>query len=121
MLTVWQIPHFMAIAWLYRDDYERGGFPMLSVVDKNGNRVARWSLINTCILLPISLLPIILGYCQWIYGVFAIIFGLWFLKHTIAFVNPEDRNASAKKLFLNSIIYLPAVLFSLVIDRWILG
>tara|TARA_B110000037_G_scaffold188317_1_gene219655 strand:+ start:2085 stop:2975 length:891 start_codon:yes stop_codon:yes gene_type:complete len=121
ILTIWQLPHFMAIAWLYREDYERGGFPMLSVIDKGGNRVARWALVNTCILLPISLLPVLLGYCQWIYGITAIVFGLWFLKHSVAFMNPEDRNASAKKLFINSIIYLPAVLFSLVIDRWILS
>lgn len=121
ILAVWQIPHFMAIAWLYRNDYEKGDFPMLSVIDKKGNRVARWALINTCILLPISSLPVILGYCQWIYGATAIVFGLWFLKHSIAFMKPDDRNASAKRLFFNSIIYLPAVLFSLVIDRWILA
>jgi heme o synthase len=121
ILAVWQIPHFMAIAWLYRADYQKGDFPMLSVIDKGGNRVARWALINTCILLPISLLPVFLGYCQWIYGATAIVFGLWFLRKTIAFMKPDDRRASARRLFINSIIYLPAVLFSLVIDRWILG
>ncbi len=121
ILAVWQIPHFMAIAWMYRSDYERGGFPMLSVIDKEGNRVARWALVNTCLLLLVTALPCLFGYCQWIYGVTAIGFGFWFLKRTIAFMKPEDRDASAKRLFFNSIIYLPAVLFSLVIDRWILG
>jgi len=121
ILAIWQIPHFMAIAWLYRDDYRKGGFPMLSVIDQGGNRVARWALINTIALIPVSLLPVFLGYCQWIYGVVATVFGLWFLKHAVAFTRQEGRDASAKSLFLNSILYLPAVLFSLVIDRWIQG
>ncbi len=121
ILTLWQIPHFMAIAWLYRDDYEKGGFPMLSVVDKSGDRVARWALINTLALIPISLLPVALGHCHWIYGSVALVFGLWFLQRSVAFTRKENRETTAKSLFVNSIIYLPAVLFSLVIDRWILG
>lgn len=121
ILAIWQIPHFMAIAWLYRDDYKKGGFPMLSVIDQGGNRVARWAVINTIALIPVSLLPVFLGYCQWIYGVVATLFGLWFLKYALAFRRAENRDASAKSLFLNSILYLPAVLFSLVIDRWVQG
>lgn len=121
ILAIWQIPHFMAIAWLYRDDYQRGGFPMLSVIDQSGNRVARWALANTIALIPLSLAPCFLGYCQWIYGSVASIFGVWFLIRAIAFTRIENRDIAAKKLFLNSILYLPAVFFSLVIDRWILG
>ena len=121
ILAVWQIPHFMAIAWLYRNDYEKGGFPMLSVVDRSGNRVARWAVINTYLLLIVSALPVYFGLSQWIYGATALVFGLWFLKHALAFNKGEDREQSARRLFFNSIIYLPAVLFSLVIDRWILG
>jgi len=121
ILAIWQIPHFMAIAWLYRDDYKKGGFPMLSVIDQGGDRVARWAVINTVALIPVSLLPVFLGYCQWIYGIVATLFGLWFLKHALAFTRSENREATAKSLFLNSILYLPAVLFSLVIDRWIQG
>ncbi len=121
ILAIWQIPHFMAIAWLYRDDYQRGGFPMLSVLDQSGNRVARWALANTIALIPMSLAPFFLGYCQWIYGAVATLFGIWFLIRAIAFTGSQNREVSAKRLFLNSILYLPAVFFSLVIDRWILG
>ena len=119
ILAVWQIPHFMVIAWLYREDYEKGGFPMLSVVDPTGHRVARWALINTVLLLAVSLLPVLLGFCQWIYGVTAVVFGLWFLRHAIDFMRTDDRDTSAKRLFYNSIVYLPTVLVSLVIDRWV--
>ena len=121
ILAIWQIPHFMAIAWLYRDDYKKGGFPMLSVIDQGGNRVAHWAVINAIVLIPVSLLPVFLGYCQWIYGIVATIFGLWLLKHSLAFTRSENREVTAKSLFLNSILYLPAVLLSLVIDRWIHG
>ena len=121
ILALWQIPHFMAIAWLYREDYERGGFPMLSVIDRSGQRVARWALINTYALLAASALPVLLGYCQWIYGGVALVFGLWFFKKCLDFNKPDQRDEAARALFFNSIIYLPAVLFSLVIDRWILG
>ena len=78
ILAIWQIPHFMAIAWLYRDDYQRGGFPMLSVLDQSGRRVAQWALANTIALIPLSLAPCFFGYCKWIYGVVATLFGIWF-------------------------------------------
>jgi len=121
ILLLWQIPHFMAIAWLYRNDYQRGGFPMLSVVDESGDKVARWALLNMYALLIASALPALLGYCQWIYGSAALFFGIWFFRKCLAFNKSEQRDAAARALFLNSILYLPAVLFSLVIDRWILG
>ena len=121
ILAIWQIPHFMAIAWLYRDDYQRGGFPMLSVLDQSGLRVGRWALANTIALIPLSLAPCFFGYCKWIYGVVATLFGIWFLIRANAFTRSENRDIAARKLFLNSILYLPAVFFSLVIDRWLLG
>ena len=121
ILAIWQIPHFMAIAWLYRDDYQRSGFPMLSVLDQSGHRVARWALANTIALVPLSLTPCFFGYCKWIYGVVATLFGIWFLIRANAFTRSKNRDIAAKKLFLNSILYLPAVFFSLVIDRWLLG
>ncbi len=121
ILTFWQIPHFMAIAWTFRADYEKAGFIMLSVIDKQGDRVARWALINGVILFIVSLLPVAFGFSGWLYAAFAMFFGAWILKHCVAFMNAENRDATAKKLFFNSIFYLPAVLFSLVIDRWIIG
>ncbi len=120
ILAFWQIPHFMAIAWSFRKDYAMAGFPMLSVKDPDGGKVARWSLINTVALIVVSILPSIFGYTSWIYGVVATIFGLWFLKRAIDFLSKPSREIAARKLFFCSIFYLPAVLFTLVIDRWIL-
>lgn len=119
ILIFWQMPHFMAIAWSFRADYAKAGFPMLAVIDQKGDRVARWALLNGIALFVVSLLPVMLGYTGWIHAAAAVFFGLWMLKHCIAFMKSSDRDDAAKKLFFNSIIYLPAVLFSLVIDRWI--
>ena len=121
ILAVWQIPHFMAIAWTFRKDYESAGFPMLTVVDPSGRKAATWSMINTVALFVISLLPCLLGQCGWLYGIVATAFGLWILKRAYHFAVDSDRDNAARKLFFNSIFYLPAVLFSLVIDRWITG
>ncbi|MCH6257278.1 heme o synthase [Puniceicoccaceae bacterium K14] len=121
ILTFWQLPHFMAIAWSFRHDYEKAGFPMLSVLDKTGNKVARWSMINAIALFIVSLLPVAMGFSGWLYGSIATIFGLWLLKRAYEFMKEDQRDIMAKKLFFNSIIYLPAVLFTLVIDRWLVS
>ncbi|MEM9159768.1 MAG: heme o synthase [Verrucomicrobiota bacterium] len=124
ILAIWQIPHFMAISWMYRDDYARADFVMLSTIDETGDRVARWSTINAFILFGLSLTPSIFGYTGWFYTAFAAIFGAWLLQRSLAFQQKnqeEERYQAARKLFFNSIFYLPAVLFSLAIDRWILS
>lgn len=121
ILSVWQIPHFMAIAWTFRHDYASAGFPMLTVVEPTGRAASRWSLANAVALVAISLLPVALGYCGWIYGSVATVFGAWILLRSYRFAADEDKDAAARKLFFNSIFYLPAVLFALVIDRWILA
>lgn len=121
ILAVWQIPHFMAIAWTFRKDYESAGFPMLTVVDPTGRKAAAWSMVNAVALFLISLLPWYLGLCGWLYGTVAIVFGIWILKRSYHFVADRNRDSAARKLFFNSIFYLPAVLFSLVIDRWVLA
>jgi len=121
ILAFWQIPHFMAIAWSFRKDYAVAGYIMLSVIDPQGGKVARWSFVNAICLLIVSFIPIALQQTSWIYAACSLIFGAWFLKKAYDFLSPDDRDATARKLFFNSIIYLPAVLFSLVIDRWILS
>lgn len=120
ILSFWQIPHFMAIAWTFRKDYESAGFPMLTVVDPSGRKAGTWATINAVALLVVSLLPVFLGLCGWLYTAVAAIFGVWILIRSIAFASGTDRDGAARKLFFNSIFYLPAVLFTLVIDRWIL-
>lgn len=119
ILFFWQIPHFMAIAWTYRKDYSAVHFPMLPVRDEGGGRVAAWSLINTVILVIVTLLPTFLGLATKYYLAVAIIGGVWFLWRALVFTRPEKRDAAAKKLFFTSIGYLPLVLCALVADRLI--
>jgi heme o synthase len=117
VLFFWQIPHFMAVAWMYRRDYSAVHFPMLPVRDETGNRVAAWSLINAVALLVVTLLPVLLGLASKAYGVAAALTGSWFVWRAIAFTRPARREHMAKKLFFASIIYLPIVLGALVADR----
>ena len=118
ILLTWQIPHFMAIAWIFRKDYEKAGFPMLSVIDLSGNRVARQSLIFTFLLIISSLTPTFLGYASIVYALIATSLGVSFLIMALCFMMELNRDKTAHKLFMISIIYLPLLLTALVIDRW---
>jgi protoheme IX farnesyltransferase len=117
VLFFWQIPHFMAIAWVYRRDYSAVHFPMLPVRDEAGGKVAIWSLINTVALLVASVLPVVLHLATFAYGAVAVITGAAFLWRAIVFLRPERRDIAARKLFFASIIYLPIALGALVVDR----
>ena len=117
VLFFWQIPHFMAIAWTYRGDYAAVSFPMLSVRDAGGAKVAAWSFACTLTLVAITLLPVWLGYCGAAYGIAAAGLGAWFLWRAGAFLRPAGREAAARRLFFASIFYLPLLLAALVVDR----
>lgn len=117
VLFFWQIPHFMAIAWIYREDYSTVEFPMLPVRDRSGASVARWSLVNTLALIVVSALPTLLGETSWVYFAGTLLLGGWFLARAIQFLNPTTRDRCAKKLFFASIGWLPLQLALLVIDR----
>jgi protoheme IX farnesyltransferase len=117
VLFFWQVPHFMAVAWIYRRDYSAVHFPMLPVRDATGNIVAAWSLINAVALLGVSVLPVFLGLASKAYGVAAVLAGAWFVWRAIAFTQRKVREPMARKLFIASIIYLPIVLGALVADR----
>lgn len=117
VLFFWQIPHFLAIAWLYRRDYSAVHFPMLPVRDESGRRVAIWALINTAALVAVSLLPIALHLTTVAYAAAAALSGAWFLWRAFAFLRPESRDRAARNLFLASLLYLPVTLGALVLDR----
>jgi protoheme IX farnesyltransferase len=117
VLFLWQIPHFMAVAWLYRRDYSAVHFPMLPVRDESGRRVAAWSLINTVALVIVSVLPVFLHLASRYYLIAALVGGAWFFWRAVIFTRPNGRDVAARKLFLASIGYLPLVLCALVVDR----
>lgn len=116
ILFVWQIPHFLAIAILYREDYRLGGFKMLPVDDHNLGATSRQMVLYAVGLIPVSLLPATTGMGGTYYVVAALVLGMIFLGCTIQCARQRTRLA-ARKLFFASIIYLPLLLIALMLDR----
>lgn len=112
----WQLPHFLAIAWLYRQDYARAGFPMLPVLDPTGSRTARQILLYTLALVVVSLLTTVLGLTGAIYFFGALTLGLGFLGLGVALAFARGGH-QARRLFLGSVIYLPVLLILMVVDK----
>ena len=116
ILFLWQLPHFMAIAWLYREDYGRAGLKMLSGTDKEGVISARQAVHYAMTLLPVSLLPAIFGMVGRTYLYGALTLGLAFLAFTARF-GLARTNPRAKTLMLASLLYLPALLALMLANR----
>jgi protoheme IX farnesyltransferase len=106
IMFLWQLPHFLAISWLYRDDYARAGLPMLSVIDTDGRMTGRQALVWAAALVPVSLLPSVVGLATPAYAVGALILGVAFTA-LAGYFAVQRSMASAKLLFLGSITYLP--------------
>ncbi len=116
ILFVWQMPHFLAIAWLYRDDYARGRQLMLTVVDPQGVTTARHITTFSLCLLPVSLMPTVVGMAGMAYFAAAMVLGMIFLTFALRLAAGRTE-AAARALFIVSILYLPALLGVMVYDR----
>lgn len=116
ILAFWQLPHFLAIAWIYRDEYAKAGFVMLPLIDPDGHRTARQAVSHTLGLLPISLCPYLFGLTGPIYLFGALVFGLTFLWFAIQF-SRRLTISRARQLFYVSILYLPLLLTVMVLDK----
>ncbi len=116
ILFLWQFPHFLAIAWMYREDYGRAGILMLPVVEPEGRVTAQQIVVYTVLLLPVSVLPALLGTSGKIYFVGAIILGLLFLYSSVRAAISKSRQ-EAKRLLLASVIYLPLLFILMVVNR----
>ena len=115
----WQMPHFLAIAWLFRDDYTRAGIPLLPVLEPDGRRTGQQALLYAAGLWPVSLLPAVIGLAGAPYLVVATVLGLLFIWLAVRFAQQRTMG-HARTLFLFSITYLPRLLGVLVADRlWI--
>jgi protoheme IX farnesyltransferase len=112
----WQLPHFLAIAWLYREEYARAGFRMLAVVDPTGERVALQSVSHTLGLVAVSLSPFVFGIAGVVYLGGVVAAGGLFLWCALRFARTLSRER-ARWLFLASIVYLPLVLGLIVWDK----
>lgn len=113
LLFLWQFPHFLAIAWMYREQYAKAGILMLPVVEKEGKLTAQQIVIFTVILLPVSLAPFFIGLAGWVYLIGAIVLGIWFLYASIDAARSKT-NEKARKLLFVSVLYLP-VIFALMV------
>ena len=113
ILAFWQIPHFMAIAWLYKEEYAKAGFVMLPNVDADGSRTAQQSVGNTIALLFASLCPFAFGLNGKIYLAVALILGVGYFWFAVRFARQLTARR-ARQLFLASIIYLPLLIAALV-------
>lgn len=116
ILFFWQMPHFLAIAILYREDYARGGFKMLPCLDSNLRATSRQMVFYTLALIPVTLVPTLLGATGAIYFVAALVLGLAFLGFAIIYVVTGQR-VDARRVFLASILYLPCLLAAMMVDR----
>jgi protoheme IX farnesyltransferase len=116
ILFFWQMPHFLAIAWLCREDYGRGGFPMLPVIDPGGSWSGRQAVLYGSALVPVSLLPSLMGLSGVVYFAGALALGLAYLGFCLAFALRRS-NPSARRLMFASLLYLPAVLLAMLLDR----
>ncbi len=116
ILFFWQIPHFLAIAWLYRDEYAKAGFVMLPNVDPDGSRTARQAVSHTLGLFMVSLAPFVFRLTGPVYLLGALGLGLMFLLAAILFAREMGR-PQARRLFFASIIYLPLLLGVMVFDK----
>jgi protoheme IX farnesyltransferase len=116
ILAFWQIPHFFAIAWMYRDEYAKAGFVMLPNVEDGGHRTAQQTVSHALALVIASLAPFILKMAGPVYLAAALVLGAGFLWRAVQFSRQLTR-ARARQLFLASIIYLPLLLAALVWDK----
>jgi protoheme IX farnesyltransferase len=116
ILFVWQFPHFYAIAWMYREDYARGGIRMLPVIEPDGESTAKRIVAFSILLIPISLVPRLLGMTGSIYAAAAVVVGMGLIYIGMR-LGRERTCARARHVLLASVLYLPIVLAVMVIDR----
>ena len=116
IVFLWQMPHFLAIAWLYRDDYRLAGIPLLPVLEPDGRRTGRQALLYAAALWPVSLLPAALHIAGAPYSVLATLLGCGLIALSARFAR-ERSTRTARQLFLYSIVYLPLLWGALVADR----
>jgi protoheme IX farnesyltransferase len=116
IVFLWQMPHFLSIAWMFRDDYARAGFPMLPVLEPDGRSTGRQVIIYAAALVPLSLAPTLIGLTGRAYFVGALALAVLFLTLSIRFALSRSRT-DARRLFFGSIIYLPLLWILMIANR----
>src|SRR5690606_23891354 len=117
IVFMWQMPHFLAVAWLFRDDYARAGFPLLPVIQPDGRATGRQTVLYTAALIPVSLLPMAAGVTSAYSLVGALTLGVILLVLSMEFAVSRST-ASARRLFFGTILYLPLLWIVLLADHF---
>ncbi len=113
---LWQLPHFLSIAWIFREDYARAGFPMLPVIEPDGLSTGRQSVVYAAALIPVSLVPTLLGLAGRAYFAAALALGFAFLYVTFRFARTRSIR-DARTLFFASILYLPVLWIAMIANK----
>jgi protoheme IX farnesyltransferase len=116
IIYLWQLPHTLAIAQLYREDFQRAGIHLLATDDPQGGATARQMIINTLALMAVAMMPTMLHFAGLTYFVVAIVLGALMLSSAIQFAYKPDV-AGARRVLVASLIYLPALLLVMVLDK----
>lgn len=116
IMFLWQLPHFLAIAWMYRDDYARAKMPMLPVIDADGAMTGRQAVMYAGALVPMSVMPMIFGLAGRAYGIGALVLGITLAVVAVVFAMHRSRE-NARTLFLASIAYLPLLLILMAASK----
>lgn len=119
LLFAWQMPHFMAISWMFREDYAKGGFRMLSIDDPSGKAAARSALLWAIILFVVGLVPFMVMSPGIVYTLLGPLLCGWMLLEAISFYRAAGKDRPARRLFFASIAFLPAYLIALLVDYYI--
>jgi protoheme IX farnesyltransferase len=114
----WQFPHFWSIAWIGHEDYEKAGMKMLPRIEKVGYFTAFQCVLYSAVLIPLSALPMVVGLGGWISVVGLGLAALWFLYNSLNFLK-DNSDAMARKVMFASFVYLPVVLITLVLDKYV--
>jgi protoheme IX farnesyltransferase len=120
IVFLWQVPHFLAIAWMYREDYAAAGLKMLPVGDATGGLTARQMVLYAMVLVPVSLLPVFQQKAGWIYAGGALALGLLFVASALGFARERTRSR-ARRVLKASLVYLPAILALMLLEAFVTG
>jgi protoheme IX farnesyltransferase len=115
---MWQMPHFLAIAWMFRDDYARAGIPLLPVLQPDGRTTGHQAVLYTAALVPVSFLPTAVGLASAYYLVGAMTLGAILMVLSVEFASTRGLPA-ARRLFLGTILYLPLLWIVLLADHFV--
>jgi protoheme IX farnesyltransferase len=116
ILFFWQLPHFFALSWMYRQDYATGGFAMHAVEDSEGIVLGNQMIATSALTAVSAVVPTLLGMTGWLYGIVAVVAGLWLVAESVRF-RLDRQTAAARRVLLTSYAVLMGIIFLMFLDK----